>query len=204
MRPVSGVPVDRSVVVQPGPGRAPLDSMRDPELVLVVAEHPALGVNRGDAPSAASPAAGSAPGGRLCGWTRSPISLGGWLRRGDHRVEGVIMSTALEEFASDPFAPHSAQFPLGSSTSEQGDFTPPSRQGIRPWNLQAMRPARQQGDPVREVFFYDHDEQVAIDAKGRYLTVEAATANKVTSSDGDEGPSEDFTYDFCPDFPYPA
>jgi hypothetical protein len=47
-----------------------------------------------------------------------------------------------------------------------------------------MRPARQQGDPVREVFFYDHDEQVAIDAKGRYLTVEAATANKVTSSDG--------------------
>ncbi len=177
--------------------------MRDPELVLVVAEHPAWRESRRRAVS-------SVPGRRV-GARGPPVRLdeiADLFRRmatqGDHRVEGVIMSTALEEFASDPFAPHSAQFPLGSSTSEQGDFTPPSRQGIRPWNLQAMRPARQQGDPVREVFFYDHDEQVAIDGKGRYLTVEAATANKVTSSDGDEGPSEDFTYDFCPDSSYPA
>lgn len=67
-----------------------------------------------------------------------------------------------------------------------------------------MRPATQQGDPGRQSFFYDHDEQVAVDGEGRYLTVEAVTANKVTSSDGDEGPSEDFTYDFCPDSPLPA
>ena len=30
----------------------------------------------------------------------------------------------------------------------------------------------------------------------------APTANKVTSNDGDEGPSEDFTYDFAPDSPF--
>jgi hypothetical protein len=29
-----------------------------------------------------------------------------------------------------------------------------------------------------------------------------ASAKKVTSKDGDEGPSEDFTYDFVPDSPY--
>lgn len=64
-----------------------------------------------------------------------------------------------------------------------------------------MLPTRQQGDPIRESFHYDDDQQVAIDHQGRRLTVEAATANKVTSGDGDEGPSEDFTYDFCPDSP---
>jgi hypothetical protein len=67
-----------------------------------------------------------------------------------------------------------------------------------------MRPARQQGDPIHETFYYDHNTQVAVDANGRPLLAADPTANKVSSSDGDEGPSEDFTYDFCPDMPNPA
>lgn len=113
-----------------------------------------------------------------------------------------MMSSALEQFAADPLAPHSARFPLWCSASRSGDFEPPSQPGIRPWNLGGMRPARQQGDPVAASFFYDHDEQVAVDDKGQRLTLEAATAKKVTNNNGDEGPSEDFTYDFCPDYPY--
>lgn len=62
-----------------------------------------------------------------------------------------------------------------------------------------MRPARHQGDPVRDAFVYDHARQVAVNCDGVPLTITAATANKVTNSDGDEGRSEDFTYDYCPD-----
>jgi hypothetical protein len=65
-----------------------------------------------------------------------------------------------------------------------------------------MRPARQQGDPVREAFVYDHGRQVALSRAGVPLTITNATANKVTNNDGDEGPSEDFTYDYCPDSPF--
>jgi hypothetical protein len=67
-----------------------------------------------------------------------------------------------------------------------------------------MRPARQQGDPVREAFGYDHDTQVAVDVHGRPLLAADPIANKASSNDGDEGPSEDFTYDFCPDMPNPV
>ncbi|MDQ3578729.1 MAG: hypothetical protein M3443_14280 [Actinomycetota bacterium] len=68
-----------------------------------------------------------------------------------------------------------------------------------------MRPARHQGDPVREAFTYDHDRQVAIGGNGNLLTAaKEPTAIKNTSNDGDEGPSEDFSYDFCPDSPYTA
>jgi hypothetical protein len=67
-----------------------------------------------------------------------------------------------------------------------------------------MHPARQQGDPVRETFGYDHGTQVAVDADGRTLLAADPTANKVSSSDGDEGPSEDFSYDFYPDSPNPV
>jgi len=105
-------------------------------------------------------------------------------------------------FNADPIAPHSAQFPLGRSSVP--DFSTPSGLGVRPWGLRGMRPARQQGDPVRQTFGYDHDAQVAVDANGRYLLAAQPTANKVSSNDGDEGPSEDFTYDFCPDSPNPV
>ncbi|MGQ0837729.1 putative ATP-grasp-modified RiPP [Actinokineospora sp.] len=111
------------------------------------------------------------------------------------------MSTAvMERFADDPVASHSAQVPLGR-ISGQPDTSAPSPAGLRPWGLSAMRPARHQGDPVREIFTYDHDLQVAVTGDGVPLTITAATANKVTNNDGDEGPSEDFTYDYCPDSP---
>jgi hypothetical protein len=107
--------------------------------------------------------------------------------------------TTPVQFAADPLASHSAQFPLGRLAGAAGAAERPSSPELRPWGLRGMRIAKHQGDPVREVFFYSHEEQVAVDAEGRYLMVEAATANKVTNCDGDEGPSEDFTYDFCPD-----
>lgn len=114
------------------------------------------------------------------------------------------MSTAvLEQFAADPVASHSGQFPLGRNAAP-ADLSAPSPAGIRPWGLGGMRPARQQGDPVREAFAYDHGRQVALNRSGTPLTITNTTANKVTNNDGDEGPSEDFTYDYCPDSPVPA
>jgi hypothetical protein len=53
----------------------------------------------------------------------------------------------------------------------------PSEPAIRPWGLCGMRPASQQGDPVREVFAYDHDRQLAVDKQGRLL-VNAALFNE--------------------------
>lgn len=70
--------------------------------------------------------------------------------------------------------------------------------------LGGMRPARQQGDPVRAAFHDDHRTQTAVDDTGRTLVAAEPTANKASSNDGDEGPSEDFTYDFCPDHPTQA
>lgn len=112
-------------------------------------------------------------------------------------------TTVLDEFAADPIASHSGQFPLGRHGGPV-DLSAASAPEIRPWGLGGMRPARQQGDPLRAVFTYDHNLQVAVDPAGQPLTMAEATANKVTSNDGDEGPSEDFTYDYCPDSPLPA
>jgi putative ATP-grasp target RiPP len=114
-----------------------------------------------------------------------------------------MSNTVLERFADDPVASHSGQFPLGRA-AEVIDICSPSPIGIRPWVLGGMRPAVHQGDPVRETFFYDHGQQIAVSREGAPLTIAAATANKVTSNDGDEGPSEDFTYDYSPDSPYSA
>lgn len=110
------------------------------------------------------------------------------------------MSTpVLEQFAADPMAAHSGQFPLGRNPGPVS-LGAPSPAEVRPWGLTGMRPARQQGDPVRGVFAYDHVQQVAIDGKGCSLpTASEPTAKKNTSNDGDEGPSEDFSYDYCPD-----
>jgi len=106
----------------------------------------------------------------------------------------------LDQFAADPVAAHSGQFPLGRNSTPM-DLSAPSPAGIRPWGLGGMRSARQQGDPVREAFTYDHVRQVAVNRAGAPFTITNATAKKVTNSDGDEGPSEDFTYDYCPDSP---
>ncbi|MGI9001333.1 MAG: hypothetical protein ACR2GH_06665 [Pseudonocardia sp.] len=117
-------------------------------------------------------------------------------------LDGSALPPA-ECFAEDPLVSHSAQFPLGRS-SGPADPCSPSDPAIRPWGLRGMRPARHQGDRVREVFTYDHDLQIASSLSGQPLTMAEPTANKVTSNDGDEGPSEDFTYDYCPDAPIPA
>jgi putative ATP-grasp target RiPP len=115
------------------------------------------------------------------------------------------MNTAPEPvgFADDPIAPHSARFPLGRPVGAT-DVSSPSAPGVRPWGLNGMRPARQQGDPVRAAFRYDHATQTAVDQAGRTLVAAEPTANKVSSNDGDEGLSEDFTYDYCPDCPTQA
>ncbi len=119
-------------------------------------------------------------------------------------IQGTALPTViLERFAADPVASHSARFPLGRN-AVPADPSAPSAPDIRPWGLRGMRPARQQGDLLREVFTYDHDRQIALDPAGQPLTMAEPTANKVTNNDGDEGPSEDFTYDYCPDSPLPA
>lgn len=56
-------------------------------------------------------------------------------------------------------------------------------------------------------FAYSHELQLAVDAAGRPLIATGMadpSADSVTDGDGDEGRSEDWTYDFVPDNPYPA
>jgi putative ATP-grasp target RiPP len=113
------------------------------------------------------------------------------------------IAAVWERFAGDPVVSHSAQFPLGRAGGSV-DVGLPSDPVSRPWGLRAMRPARYQSDPLREAFAYDHDRQIACSLGGQLLTMAEPTANKVTNNDGDEGPSEDFTYDYCPDSPQPA
>lgn len=51
---------------------------------------------------------------------------------------------------------------------------------------------------------YDHDRQLALTLDGRLMTEIIAadpTADSNTDLDGDEGKSEDWSYDFCPDDP---
>jgi hypothetical protein len=107
----------------------------------------------------------------------------------------------VERFARDPFADHSSRFPL-SRTNPEPPAAGPSPATIRPWGLGGMRTARQQGDPLREAFTYDHARQVAFDGGGRPLTAADPTADKVSSNDGDEGPSEDYNNDYAPDSPF--
>lgn len=115
-----------------------------------------------------------------------------------------MSTSALDRFSADPVASHSGQFPLGRH-ARIADLGVASGPTIRPWGLGGMRPARQQGDPLRDLFAYDHHRQIAVDALGRALTAgKEPTAVKNTNNDGDEGPSEDFSYDYCPDSPYGA
>ena len=119
-------------------------------------------------------------------------------------MRGTALTEAVwERFAEDPMVCHSAQFPLGRAGGSV-DQGLPSDPMIRPWGLRGMRPARHRGDPLREAFTYDHDRQIALSLTGQPLTMAESTANKVTNNDGDEGPSEDYTYDYCPDSPQPA
>jgi len=51
---------------------------------------------------------------------------------------------------------------------------------------------------------YDHDRQLAVTLDGHLIVEIIAadpTADSNTDLDGDEGKSEDWVYDFCPDDP---
>lgn len=112
------------------------------------------------------------------------------------------MTATLEwtGFAEDPMASHSAQFPLGGPQGLAASLDAPSSEEVRPWGLRAMRPVQlaEEGSSL-EGFTYDHVKQLAIDGRGRHIDIKAASAESNTSKDGDEGPSEDWKYDFAPD-----
>jgi putative ATP-grasp target RiPP len=116
----------------------------------------------------------------------------------------MTATIAPVEFAEDPIASHSAQFPLARSFSQQSADCVPSSAGLRPWNLRAMQAPTGAGRSLPE-YKYDHEQQAAVTPDGRTLIeIVDATANSVSDNDGDEGRSEDWTYDFAPDQPFPA
>lgn len=113
------------------------------------------------------------------------------------------MTTAL---ADDPVASGSEQFGLARPSHAPPCHDLPSAAGARPWGLRGMRRGAVTGRAVPE-FVYCHEQQLAVDETGRPLVVTGMadpSADSVTDGDGDEGRSEDWTYDFVPDNPYPA
>lgn len=115
------------------------------------------------------------------------------------------MASALTRFADDPIASDSGQFPLARPMGAPENADPPSPETVRPWGLRGMKALPSIGRRITG-WRYDHDWQVAVDGDGTPLNetrMGQPTANKVTSNDGDEGPSEDFTYDFAPDALFP-
>lgn len=113
------------------------------------------------------------------------------------------MTTALVD---DPVASGSEQFGLARPRHASPCHDLPSAVGVRPWGLRGMRCGAVDGRAV-PVFVYSHEQQLAVDAEDRPLIVTGMadpSANSVTDGDGDEGRSEDWTYDFVPDNPYPA
>jgi hypothetical protein len=105
-------------------------------------------------------------------------------------------------FTDDPIASHSAQFGLARPADLPPGHHAPSPVDVRPWNLRGARagsPGVRIGD-----WRYDHVLQVALLADGRRLADAMAadpSADSVSDLDGDEGKSEDWQYDFCPDEP---
>ncbi|GAA5104879.1 putative ATP-grasp-modified RiPP [Haloechinothrix salitolerans] len=108
------------------------------------------------------------------------------------------------EFAEDPIASHSAQFALAASFSQRSTDCVPSSAELRPWNLRAMQAPAGTRHPLPE-YRYDHEQQTAVTPDGRTLIeIVDATANSVSDNDGDEGRSEDWSYDAVLDQPSPA
>ena len=110
------------------------------------------------------------------------------------------MTTVLVD---DPVASGSEQFGLARPRHAPPCHDLPSTVGLRPWGL---RHGTVTGRTAPE-FVYSHEWQLAVDAGGRPLIVTGMadpSADSVTDGDGDEGRSEDWTYDFVPDNPYPA
>lgn len=106
-------------------------------------------------------------------------------------------------FADDPIASHSAQFGLARSVGTPVGHDAPSPVGIRPWNLRGAQVMAYCGARL-EGWCYDHTQQLALILDGRRvldIVVADPSADSVTDLDGDEGKSEDWSYDFCPDNP---
>lgn len=115
--------------------------------------------------------------------------------QGNPKGEPTVTRTA---YAEDPLAPHSAQFPLGRLRPPESNTDTPST--ARAWNLRWMRPTRPRpGLPPQGS--YDPVAQVSLGVDGMPVNAQP-TANSVSDSDGDEGKSEDWTYDAVPDNPY--
>jgi putative ATP-grasp target RiPP len=104
------------------------------------------------------------------------------------------------EFADDPIASHSAQFGLARPMDTPATQDTPSPIGVRPWNLRAATTMPSSGSV--QAWRYDHERQIAVTQDGQPITeIIDATAHSVTNLDGDEGPNEDWKYDFHPDDP---
>jgi hypothetical protein len=117
----------------------------------------------------------------------------------------VLLDTRGEPtgFADDPIASHSAQFGLARPIGTPAGHDAPSPIGVRPWNLRAARVMPGRGARPG-AWCYDHTQQLAITLDGRPIIDIVSpdpSADSVSDLDGDEGKSEDWTYDFWPDHP---
>ncbi|MBV9728382.1 MAG: hypothetical protein JO309_02995 [Pseudonocardiales bacterium] len=96
-----------------------------------------------------------------------------------------------------------AQFGLARPMGTPAGRDVPSPVGVRPWNLRGA-PVMDRCGAGPGAWRYDHDRQLALTLDEHLVTEIIAaepTANSVTDLNGDEGKSEDWTYDFCPDNP---
>ncbi|MDQ2707565.1 MAG: hypothetical protein M3Z25_07980 [Actinomycetota bacterium] len=116
----------------------------------------------------------------------------------------TLMLDACSEsvgFADGPIASHSAQFGLARPAGTPAGHDTPSPAGLRPWNLRNAQ-IMTGGGARLGAWRYDHVQQVALTLDGqRVIDLVDASAKSVSDLDGDEGKSEDWSYDFCPDNP---
>lgn len=113
------------------------------------------------------------------------------------------MSGQAARFVDDPLASGSEQFGLSRPPNVRPGAAVPSAVGMRPWGLRAMRAGVPKGRPT-PVFGYSHEQQLAVGEDGRPLIgtrMADPSADSVSDNDGDEGRSEDWKYDFVPDYP---
>ena len=112
----------------------------------------------------------------------------------------MICETTPTAFADDPVASHSAQFGLARPMDAAGGNATPSPVGTRPWNLRGAQAMQRSGQTSS--WRYDHGRQIAVTPDGLPFTeIVDASADSVSNLDGDEGPNEDWKYDFHPDEP---
>lgn len=104
-------------------------------------------------------------------------------------------------FSSDPIATHSAQFPTARRMDQEPQRTAEAPSCSRPWSMALLSASTPSSRIPRDrAYPYDPETQTC-----RYpydvLVAGDPTANSVSNNDGDEGPSEDWSYDFAPDQP---